>query len=94
MPINQAGLNVTVKVPTTVTVGVPNRRTAATTNTQPVTLKASARTINQLKDIADVVETAPSDGHTLVYDSASDKYIVKQLTAGDINIASLDGGTF
>ena len=94
MPINQAGLNVTVRVPTSVTVGVPNRRTAATTNTQPVTLKATARTISQLRDITDVVENTPSDGHTLVYDSASDKYIVKQLTASDISITSLDGGTF
>lgn len=86
MAINQAGLNVTVKL--------PNRRTSATTNTQPITLKATARTISQIRDIADVIETSPSDGSTLVYDSASDKYIVKQLTTNDISITGLDGGTF
>lgn len=87
MAINQAGLNVNVRV------NLANNR-LATAPTQPITLKASARTINTLKDITDVVEGSPQDGFTLVYNAATDKYEVKQLTVSDINITGLDGGTF
>lgn len=94
MAINQSPLNVTVKTKQAITVGVPDRRTAATTNTQPITLKSQARTVNYIDDILDVVEASPQDGYTLVYNSATDKYEVKQLTSSQISITSLDGGTF
>jgi len=94
MAINQSTLNVTVKAKESIAVGVPNRRTAATTNTQPITLKSQSRTVNYLDDMLDVVEVSPQDGFTLVYNSATDKYEVRQLTATDITINSLDGGTF
>ena len=94
MAINQSSLNVTVKAKESIAVGVPNRRTAATTNTQPITLKSQARTVNYLEDMIDVVEGTPQDGFTLVYNSATDKYVVQQLSSSQINITSLDGGTF
>jgi len=87
MAINQAGLNVNVKV------NLANNR-LSTPPTQPITLKASARTINTLKDIADVVEGTPADGMTLVYNASTDKYEVKTLSTGDINVGSIDGGSF
>jgi hypothetical protein len=40
----------------------------------------------RLDALVDVVEDAPTNGSTLVYDVTTDKYIVKQL--------DLDGGTF
>lgn len=87
MAINQAGLNVNVKV------NLANTR-LSTPPTQPITLKASARTINNLKDLTDVVEGAPSTGMTLVYNASTDKYEVKTLSTSDINVGSIDGGTF
>lgn len=87
MSINQAGLNVNVKV------NLGTTRTA-TAPTQPVTLKSTARTVNYLNNLLDVQEVAPQDGFTLVYNSATDKYEVKQLSSSEINITSLDGGTF
>jgi hypothetical protein len=81
MAINQGGIKVTLQA-----------RPSGTS--QPVTLKSTARTINTLKDIADVVEVSPQDGHTLVYNAATDKYEVKQLSITDIGVDEIDGGTF
>jgi hypothetical protein len=81
MAINQGGIKVTIQ-------------SKSTGLSQPVTLKSSARTINALKDIADVVETSPQTGHTLVYNAATDKYEVKQLSIADIGVDEIDGGTF
>ena len=87
MAINQAGLNVNVKV------NLANNR-LTTPPTQPITLKATARTINTIKDLTDVVEGAPTTGMTLVYNASTDKYEVKTLSTADINLGSIDGGTF
>jgi hypothetical protein len=94
MPIATGGINVTVKAKPAISVEMTDKRTAATTNTQPVTIKAVARTVNQLADILDVVEASPEDGNTLVYNAATDKYEVKKLTVADITVDNLDGGTF
>jgi len=87
MAINQAGLNVNVKV------NLANNR-LSTPPTQPITLKATARTINTLKDIADVVEGTPTDGMTLVYNASTDKYEVKTLSSDNITLGAINGGTF
>jgi len=87
MSINQAGLNVNVKV------SLANNRLSTPSN-QPITLKSQARTANYIEDMLDVVEGTPQDGFTLVYNSATDKYVVQQLSSSQINITSLDGGTF
>ena len=42
--------------------------------------------VNRLDNLLDVVESDPDDRSTLVYDKATDKYVVKTL--------NLDGGTF
>lgn len=87
MAINQAGLNVNVKV------NLANTR-LSTPPTQPITLKATARTINNLKDLSDVIEGTPSTGMTLVYNAATDKYEVTTLSSNNITISGLDGGIF
>jgi hypothetical protein len=87
MAINQAGLNVNVKV------NLANNR-LSTPPTQPITLKATARTINNIKDLSDVVEGSPVDGMTLVYNAATDKYEVRNLNAQDIALQNINGGTF
>jgi hypothetical protein len=92
MAINQGGINVTLRTSDKVLNVVQPR--SALSNNQPVTLKSTARTINVLKDIADVVEVSPQDGHTLVYNAATDKYEVKQLTISNIGVDEIDGGTF
>lgn len=94
MAINQSSINVTVKTRPSTVVATTDRRAAATTNTQPITLKSQARTVNYIDDMLDVIEAAPQDGFTLVYNSSLDKYEVKQLSSTEINITGLDGGTF
>jgi len=62
----------------------------------PVTIKSSIEAKNnRLDSLEDVVEQANSiaNGHTLVYDSSLDKYIVKALDLGDVS-GTLDGGNF
>jgi hypothetical protein len=67
---------------------------AAPSGNQPVTVKSTARSINEIRDIGDVVEGSPTNGATLVYNSTLDKYEVRQLTSNNITITALDGGTF
>lgn len=94
MGINQSALNINVKVNldannrlkvTTPAVGGPSTVT---------TLKSQFATVDAVGEMKDVVEGTPQDGYTLVYDSALNKYVVQQLTNQDINLASVDGGTF
>jgi len=58
------------------------------------TLKSQFATVDAVGEMKDVIEGTPQDGYTLVYDSALNKYVVQQLTNQDINLASVDGGTF
>ena len=49
---------------------------------------------DRLDHMKDVVEgEMPPDGSTLVYDQQTDKYEVKKLDLGDIDV-DLDGGSF
>lgn len=89
MPINQSGLSATVRVSL-----ANNRLTTATTNNIITTLKGQSVSITQLANLLDVVEGTPQDGYTLVYDAAQDKYVIQRLTSNNINISSLDGGSF
>ena len=59
----------------------------------PITLKNQIQEIRSIEDIADVSEIDVTDGATLVYNSQNDKYEVRQLQAGDLNL-DLDGGSF
>lgn len=98
MPISQSGLSVKVRV------GVSNNRiTDSNVNldnriiypsTSPVkTVKSQFNSVDTVSELTDV-EGTPQDGYTLVYDSALRKYVLQQLSSEDINISSLDGGTF
>ncbi len=57
----------------------------------PVTLKNSP--INRLDALTDVIEANPANGHTLVYRSSDDKYVVQQLSLENVS-GALDGGDF
>lgn len=57
----------------------------------PVTLKNISG--NRLDTLIDVEEVAPANGHTLVYRSSDDKYVVQQLSLENVS-GALDGGSF
>lgn len=64
-----------------------------------ITSSANAQvfgTITRLDELTDVIENLPANNSTLVYNSETDKYEVKQLDIdnliGDIN--TVDGGNF
>ena len=63
-------------------------------STTPVTLVSSASSAgNRLDRLADVEEISPANGHTLVYRSSDDKYVVQQLSLENVS-GALDGGSF
>jgi hypothetical protein len=57
----------------------------------PVTLKAASA--GRIDTLADVEEVSPANGHTLVYRSSDDKYVVQQLSLENVS-GALDGGSF
>lgn len=87
MPISQSGLNVNVKV------SLSNNRITSSSSTPVKTIKSQFNSVDTVSELTDV-EGTPQDGYTLVYDSTLRKYVLQQLSSEDINIASLDGGTF
>ena len=60
--------------------------------TTPITLKNQVSEIRSIEDIADVAEIDVTDGATLVYNSETDKYEVRQLQIEDLG--AIDGGSF
>ena len=58
----------------------------------PITLKNQIQEIRSIEDIADVAEIDVTDGATLVYNSETDKYEVRQLQIEDLG--AIDGGSF
>ena len=78
----------TVQVSTNTTAGVIDTSTPVVLKNAP-TLSSATR----LDGLQDVVATGETDKATLVYDAATDKYVVKQLEFGDLT-GDLDGGTF
>jgi hypothetical protein len=57
-----------------------------------VTLKNQVQELRSIENIADVVGTNITEGATLVYNSATDKYEIKPISLADLG--SLDGGLF
>jgi hypothetical protein len=59
----------------------------------PLSLKNSVAQLNQsyIHNLLDVVEDNPADGSTLIYDAATNKYVVRPLT---VQVEKLDGGNF
>lgn len=58
----------------------------------PITLKNQIQEIRSIEDISDVAEIDVSDGATLIYNSETDKYEVRQLQIEDLG--AIDGGSF
>jgi hypothetical protein len=58
----------------------------------PITLKNQIQEIRSIEDIADVAEVDVTDGATLIYNSETDKYEVRQLQIEDLG--AIDGGSF
>ena len=65
-----------------VAINNPNRREIRT-----VGISATAQKTNYLSGLADVIAINPVNNNTLVYDAASEKYVVKELPV-------VNGGTF
>jgi len=81
----------------TINVAISKRNQTGVLNTSvPVTLKnmpvvsSGATTVDQLKDVNLVYR---ADGSTLVYDPATDTYVVRNLDF-DYIVGDLDGGIF
>lgn len=78
---------------------VSTNATAGIINTsEPVVLKnvptlISGTGINRLDHLQDVLPEGETQGATLVYDAAIDKYIVEKLDLSNTT-GALDGGTF
>lgn len=58
----------------------------------PITLKNQIQEIRSIEDISDVAEVDVTDGATLIYNSETDKYEVRQLQIEDLG--AIDGGSF
>lgn len=96
MALSQSSVNVNVKV------NVANNRIVATptpvgvtwpTSSSVKTVKSQFNSVDTIAELSDVTGT-PQDGYTLVYNASLNKYVSQQITTADINITSLDGGTF
>ena len=75
-----------------------NASSGVISSVNPVTVKnipaiGSAQLPGRLDQLSDVYAVNETDKATLVYDAATDKYIVKQLEFNEID-GPLDGGTF
>lgn len=77
------------------TVHVSANATAGVIDTTvPVTLKNTptlSSGTSRLDHLTDVDATHEVDGSTLIYDAATDKYVVRKIDFGDVG---LDGGNF
>jgi hypothetical protein len=76
------------------TIGVKiNSSTGSIQSTTPVTIQTNLSSSNRLDGLADVRENSPQSGDTLVYDAATDTYVVTKLSLQNV-AGDLDGGTF
>ena len=80
----------TIQISTNATAGIIDTTTPVVLKNNPV---LSAGGATRLDKLTDVVATGEVDKATLVYDAATDKYVVKKMEFTDIN-GDLDGGTF
>lgn len=71
----------------------PPVRVGLTSTAGSVTLRSDPSS-NRLDMLNDVVESAPENGSTLIYDAATDKYNVQRLVVNAEDITEVDGGTF
>jgi hypothetical protein len=78
----------TIHIAANATAGVIDTSTPVVLKNNPI-LGASGR----LDGLTDVVATQEVDGATLVYDAATDTYVVQKLDLSNVT-GDLDGGTF
>mgnify|MGYP003338173903 CR=1 FL=1 len=81
----------TIKVSSNATAGIIDSTTPVTIKNTPTL--GTLGTTGRLDHLQDVVATGETNGATLVYEAATDKYIVKKLDLGDVT-GDLDGGIF
>jgi hypothetical protein len=58
------------------------------------TISVGGRPQVTLGQILNVDASDPDNGETLVYDAATNKYVVKEITVTSNNITNVAGGTF
>ena len=79
-------------------VTVENYGGILTNSSSGITLKNQLREIHSIQDIPDVSEVNIVNGATLVYNSSSDLYEVRQVTINDLDLTQqlehIDGGSF
>lgn len=80
----------TIQVSANATSGIIDTTTPVTIKNTPVIPGGAGSRIDRMIDVDPIGET---NGATLVYESASDKYIVKKLDLSDVT-GDLDGGVF
>lgn len=82
---------INVRVSSNSTSGVLNSTTPVTLKNTP-SLKVGG--VDRLDKLADVSAGGETDGAVPIYDSVTDKYIVKKIDLGTDVAGDLDGGTF
>jgi hypothetical protein len=78
----------TIQVSTNATAGIIDSTTPVVLKNNP-TLTTNG--VDRLDHLKDVDATTELDGSTLIYDAATDKYVVRKINFGDV---ALDGGGF
>jgi len=72
---------------TKVTVITPSKNRVSINNQQRATIRTVGVSTNKLSGLLDVDASSPDNNDTLVYDSATGKYVIKELPL-------INGGTF
>ena len=67
-----------------------------TTKVNPVSLVSvgAGSTLSRFDQLTDVVEGTPANGDVVVYNAATDKYEVRNISNTSISSIELDGGSF
>lgn len=82
-----------VRVTTRIKVKVENKGGILTPTNKQITLKNTLNELKSIMDIGDVDEPQLVDGATLVWNEITQKFEVKLLDIGDVEV-DVDGGTF
>lgn len=68
--------------------------TVKPTKTVVSSVTIAPQTSISLGSLTNVDATDPDDGETLVFESSSGKYVVKEIQVDSNNITNINGGTF
>ena len=81
-------ISVVVRPVENVTTSVKSERTVVSSVT------IAPQTTISLGNLTNVDASDPDDGETLVYDAATNTFIVKEIVVDSNNITNINGGTF